>query len=583
VTRSAGCAAAAGRAAKTPTRLATRLATRFALCCALLIVGRLAGAQTIPGSGELLQQTPHVASPAPSSNTGLAIHEPEVAAMPDSAPFLVQRIEISGNTVLATPALHALVAGSEGKLSTLSQLQDLARLITRSYRDHGYLLSRAYIPPQNIKDGVVRIAIVEARYGEVSLTNRSGVSNSVLQSLLLPLQPGQPVNEAPLERSLLLLGDVPGAVVNSTLAPGAATGASDLEVAALPGAPYSGSVTADDAGNRYTGRARLSADMNINDPAGHADVLNLNAMSAGSNLSYGRIGYQTFANGSGGTVGAALSGLYYHLGNGLADLEAHGTAQVESLTFMQPLIRSTAGNLFAQIAFDSRQLRDEIDVSDTQTDRGTNALALTLAGDRRESSGISNINIAATVGHLQFDDALAEAADALSARTRGTYAKLGLSLAQLQSLGPSDSLYVAVNAQFASKNLDSSEQFFLGGPNSVRAYDVGTVGGAQGGLASMELRHHLTDSAAGSWTATVFGDTGLVQVYKDTFNTEQNRATLSGAGVGLNWTGSRGWSATTALATPVGDPPVLAGHAASTRLWIEIRKSFSASAAPNGG
>jgi hemolysin activation/secretion protein len=551
----------------------------FVLCGLAAVIG-VANGQTVPSSGELLQQTPRPPASAPSSNTGLAIKQPAAGQNDDSPPFLVRRIEISGNSLLSTSELHSLVEQSEGKTLNLGYLEQLAALITKRYQERGYLLSRAYIPAQTLSDGTVRIAVLEARYGAASLSNKSGVSDALLKSYLSPLRSGQPVAEGALERSLLLLSDVPGVVVNSTVAPGAAVGSSDLEVTAVPGAPYNASVGVDNGGNRYTGRYRASGTVNIDNPLGHGDVFSVTGLTAGGNLDYGRLAYQTLlANGEGTSVGGSVSGLYYHLGNGLSALHAHGTAQTESVTVMQPFIRSVAGNLFAQVGFESRQLRDEVDVTDIHTDRRTYAMTLTLAGDRRDGGGISNMNAAVAVGHLDFQNDAAEAVDASTSKTRGTYAKLNLSLARLQGLTESNSVYIAFNGQVADKNLDSSEQFFLGGPNSVRAYDVGAVGGAMGALASLELRHNLSAPLPGAWQAIAFVDSGVVRVYKNVFEAGENRATLSGVGMGLNWAGPSGWTASLVLATPVGSTPVLAGDTASSRLWIEIHKAFPASVA----
>jgi len=538
--------------------------------------------QVVPNSGELLQQTKRPTLPNPSSNTGLTINEPAAQQLPASDPFLVRHIEISGNTLLTSAELRSLVQPSEGKMLNLALLQNLAALITQRYQDHGYLLSRAYIPPQTLSDGSVRIAVLEARYGAVAVSNTSRVSDALLRSYLRPLEPGSPVVEEALQRSLLLLSDVPGAVVNSTLAPGADPGTTDLQLSATPSAPDSGSFGLDNAGNRYTGREQLSAAVNVYDPLLHGDMLSLNAMTTGPDLSYGRVGYQALLdNGEGTTVGGGLSALYYHLGNGLSDLHAHGTAEVESLTLLQPLIRSIAGNLFAQFAFNVKQLRDETDASDIHTDRHTDALTMTLAGDRRDSLGISNMSLDLSVGHLGFDNEAAEQANSSTARTGGTYAKYTLSLARLQTLSESNSLYVAVNGQAADKNLDSSEQFFLGGPNSVRAYDVGTIGGALGALASAELRHSFGVSSHGTWQTILFADSGVVRIYKNVFDIGDNSATLSGAGIGLNWAGGNGWTAALGVAKPIGAVPTLVGDAASSRVWLELHKAFSGALWPH--
>jgi hemolysin activation/secretion protein len=91
----------------------------------------------------------------------------------------------------------------------------------------------------------------------------------------------------------------------------------------------------------------------------------------------------------------------------------------------------------------------------------------------------------------------------------------------------------------------------------------------------VELRHNFNVSGAGAWQAIAFMDSGIVQIYKDPLGPGENRATLSGAGVGLNWIGSRGWTASAAVATPIGGVPALAGDTSSTRLWLEVRKAFN--------
>jgi hemolysin activation/secretion protein len=538
-----------------------------------------ANAQTVPGSGELLQQTPRPSAPAPASNPGLTIQQTAAGAHDDSPAFLVRHIEISGNSLLSTVELHALVEKSEGQTLNLGYLEELAAVITKRYQDRGYLLSRAYIPAQTLSDGTVRIAVLEARYGAASLSNSSRVSDALLKSYLTPLRSGQPVVEDALERRLLLLADVPGAVVNSSIAPGPAVGTSDLQVTAVPGAAYDVALAADNGGNRYTGRDRVTATATMNDPLGHGDVLSVTGLTAGANLDYGRLAYQSLlANGTGRSVGGSVSGLYYHLANGLSQLHAHGTARTESVTVMQPFIRSVNGNLFVQVGFESRQLRDEVDVTAIHADRRTYALTATLAGDRRDAGGISNVNAALTAGQVDFQNSAAEAADFSSAKTRGGYAKLNVSLARLQGLTQSNSLYVAFNGQIADKNLDSSEQFFVGGPNSVRAYDVGAVGGAMGALVSLELRHSLSASLPGVWQAIAFVDSGVVRVYKNIFETGENSATLLGAGVGLNWVGPHRWAVSGSFAAPIGRAPTLTGDTASSRLWIEVHKTLTAGA-----
>ena len=324
---------------------------------------------------------------------------------------------------------------------TLNDLDALAERVTQAYHDHGYPLDAAYVPAQTLHDGVVQIEVVEAHYGNISLQNQSAVSNRPLNATLSPLQSGQPVTEYALERSLLLLSDIPGALINSVLLPGDTPGSSDLQVDVTPAQRYTGTLGLDDYGNRYTDRARLSGTFDVNGLLHQGDLLDLSALTSGSDMNYGRIGYRYLLNGQGTTMGAAVSGLDYTLGNGLSDLHAHGTAQVESLNLLQPFIRNTAYNLYGQIEFDHRRLRDDIDVAFIETDRHTNSWTATLAGDQRDSTGITNFNLSATYGHLGFDNDFAQFIDLLGPRTQGSYTKYDFSISRLQQLNPTNALY----------------------------------------------------------------------------------------------------------------------------------------------
>jgi hemolysin activation/secretion protein len=71
----------------------------------------------------------------------------------------------------------------------------------------------------------------------------------------------------------------------------------------------------------------------------------------------------------------------------------------------------------------------------------------------------------------------------------------------------------------ASKNLDSSQQFYLGGPTGVRAYPVGQGAGSQGAIMQLELHQQVvSESPIGSITAYGFYDLGGVQLFKNTWN-----------------------------------------------------------------
>jgi hemolysin activation/secretion protein len=531
-----------------------------------------------PGAGSILQQVQPVTPPAaPSNNTGLSVEPAESGTLPSSTPFLVEHVEFTGNSKIDTPTLHALVADTEGQSITLPQLGELATRVTDYYHAHGYPLARAIIPAQTMQSGVVRIEIIEARYGKVGLDNRSRVSDSLLQATLGGLQSGMVVTQAQMDRSLLLLSDIPGIAVNATLKPGAAVGTSDLQVNTSSAPSVTGSMTLDNDGSSYTGRERLGATVNVIDPLHHGDVLSVSGLSSGSRLNYGRLAYDTLLNGMGTRLGAAYSALDYKLGGPLSSLAAHGNAQVASLWTKQPLIRSRNLNLYGQIQYDHLQLNDDIDTSAIQTKRHLDNVTASLSGDVRDgllTGAVNTWNASWTYGHVGFDNADAQSNDAATANTQGGFSKWNLSAARLQSLGSDDALYLSVAGQWASGNLDPSQQMIAGGPNSVRAYDIGAVSGDVGYLVTAELRHTLRTTWHGQWQVVAFVDSEHVIVNQTVFAAGTNSATLNGLGVGLNWAGPDRLSANAYVAAPFGAKPELVGTTASARVWLQLSKGF---------
>lgn len=559
----------------TPRLTLIGLSLAAALCAPSVHAQHVTPPQT--NSGQLLQQMQQPPQQAPSSNLDLNIQQQKQARAEDNTKFHVRSIEITGNTLIKTDKLHPLVASGEGQELSLNDLNDLAGKVSDYYHDHGYPLATAYVPAQTLHDGVVRIAVVEARYGKVELQNQSSVGHYPLSATLSPMQPGAPVSEYGLERSLLLLSDVPGAIVNSVMRPGDAEGTSDLLVNVTNAPRYTGSLSMDDYGNTYTDRVRFNGTFDVNGLFHQGDLLDISGVSSGSGMSYGHASYRYLLTGQGTTVGLAVSGLEYKLGNGLSDLHAHGTATTQSVNLSQPIIRNTAGNLYAQIEYDHKRLYDDIDIAGIETHRHSNSWVLTVAGDQRDSMGVTNFNISGTHGRLYLDNFQTLFEDYFGARTAGSYVKWDYSISRLQQLNSTNALYFGFSGQHANKNLDTSEQFYLGGPSTVRGYDVGVLSGAQGNLGTIEYRHDFSVAALpGPWQASAFVDSGRVQAYKQPFIPGQNSGRLSSVGVGLHWSAAHDWVLSTSVAKPIGNTPVLAGpHVGSTpRFWIQVQKGF---------
>ena len=567
---------------QTKSRPVLRLGTLAAMMSlALSGVSHAQSVPSVPGtggisSGMLLQQAPQQPATVPPSDLDLRMLHAEKRPAADSRAFMVKGIRVVGNTLLPDARLRSLVAGYEGRQLTLGDLDELADSISTAYLRAGYPLVRVYVPAQTMADGVVKLAVVEARYGKVVLDNQSKVKDGPLKATLAPLQSGQPVSNYTLERSLLLLSDIPGAQASSAIQPGDEPGTSDLMVGVTSAPRYTGTLGVDDYGNEYTGRARATGSFAVNGLLHEGDLLDFSAASSGGGMNYFQGGYRWLLNGQGTTLRGGISSLHYHLGDQLSALDAYGSALVGSLTLTQPIVRNTRGNLYGQIEFDHKLLKDDIGLVTIDNDRQANVWTATLAGDERDAHGITNYNVGMSHGDIDYTNGLANLIDWITSRTQGSYNKYTASISRLQKLGDNDALYAGFTQQWASKNLDTSEQFFLGGPNSVRGYDVGVLAGSQGNLFSLEYRHDFSiPGVAGRWQASLFGDTGRVTVYKDTFSRGINSGRLNSAGLGLHWAGPHEWTASATASKPIGNTPdILPGADTKTRLWVQVTKGF---------
>ena len=551
---------------------------RTMLLSSLFPLTTFAAGPSIPDAGSLLQQNQVVVPPMPASvDPTLHIEQSNLAHLPPSAPFLVQAIAITGNTVFDTPVLHALIASAEGKNLSLPELGDVAARITRYYRDHGYPLTRAVIPAQTIENGFVTVLVMEAHLGQITLNNNSHVTSALLQGALSSLQPGQAVSQEPIDHALLLLSDIPGIAAGTSLKQGTAPGTSDLFVSVEPTASYTGNALLDNYGSSYTGRTRLGSTLVVMNPLNHGDTLSVNVLDSGSGMDYASLTYESLLTGPGTHLGGSYSTLHYVLGQALADLQAHGTAQEESVWVKQTFLRSKDMNIHGQLSYAYKQLSDDIESSGTHNNRHVSDWTISADGDLNDklfTSAFNTWSVSATTGLVGFTDSAAQISDAGSAKTQGHFVKLNVNYSRLQNINNSNTLMMSFSSQWANANLDSSEKMGAGGSSSVRAYDVGTLTGDSGALLSIDFRHDLGNLYNGQWQSVVFIDSEYLTINKAVWSPGTNNAWLNGAGVGLNWSGANMWHAKLLLAKPVGAMPGLLNGRDSVRGWVEVGFNF---------
>lgn len=532
-----------------------------------------AWAQIIPDAGQSIreiEQQPLQLPAKPSIDINLPA-TPSAEAAPGGPSLQVNSFVVSGNKAISSAELLPLLADLQGRLASLGELQAGANRITLLYRERGYPLARAYLPAQEIEGGVVKVAVIEGQYGDIQLQNHSRLLDSTLNSLIT-LKPGEAVEAKSLEHNLLQLSDTPGIEVKSILQPGANVGATNLVVDVQPGPLVDGSVGLDNYGNSYTGEYRLGGQLNVNNPLGLGDRLSLGAMGSDEDQQYGRFAYQLPIGPWATQVGVAYSDMDYQLADDFDDLDAHGNARITSGFVIQPLIRARDLSLYAQLQFDDKRLKDDIDLFDSKSDKRSRVVVASLFGSSRDQlfgGGINSFELAWSQGSLNIDGQLNQLIDDLTVETQGRFNKVNPRWVRLQRLSDRFSLYTQLQGQWADGNLDSSEKISLGGVYGVRAYPLGEATGDQGWLGNIELRYALTQA----WQLSTFVDHGEVRLNKDSWTNEDNHRSLSATGVAASWA-AYGWQISTVAAWKLGNADAQSDVDRTPRVWAQVQYNF---------
>ncbi|MBU3068818.1 ShlB/FhaC/HecB family hemolysin secretion/activation protein [Aestuariicella sp. G3-2] len=524
----------------------------------------MAMAQLPPQAGDSLRilEDQQLSLP-PSSEPALqAPTDVPVVAPQSDIPIPVREFRIEGNHSLPTGALLAQLQDLTGQTLTLAELYDAAERLTVYYRQQGYLVSRAYLPAQEIgDDGIITIAIAEGRYGQVTLTNQSHLRDFVPRSMMGQLASGDAVTLKPLERQVLLFDDLPGTRASSSLAAGREPGQSDLTVILKDAPRLSGRVTMDNYGNRHTGEYRMSTQLDVASPLGLGDAFSLYLLGTDEEQLYYMARYDLPVSPWGTRVGLSASKMDYQLGGDFDDLDATGTADTIGLFVTHPWLRSRNLNVRSLLQVERKDLTDELFDGFIVTDKTSENVTLGLSGDWRDTfggGGVNAFNVSWVQGHLRGDSI-----------DRGSFGKLQFSLLRLQYLTNQLSLYTALQGQWTDGNLDSSEHLSLGGPYTIRGYPAGEASADEGVLGTLELRYQWRTD----WQFKTFVDGGYARLVRHPLEDDDHHRNLSSIGVGVDWQPHPQLSFSLTSSWRTGEQPV-SDTERTPQVWGRMQWSF---------
>lgn len=562
-------------------------------------------AQSPVNSGALLRQDESV-----NKNPVLPLSIPDNEVQPPEAQsingesVLIRELMFSGAVdFLSDPeiseALDILATEAINKEYDFAGLAALTDKVTLLLKKQGWILARAYLPRQDLSEGVLTIAIIQGQLDSLGpgvMIEPVGARPLRIDPALLEgiaseyLVAGQAVNEQELERALLLINDLPGLSSRARLEAGEAPESTRIHILTEEGALFAGQVQANNFGNRFTGRTQIQSGLSLNDLSGRGDLLDT-SFTASEGIRLGRISYGLPLGYQGWYANLAYTQLDYEVVEGQAAQQADysGESQSFDASLRYPLWRSSTDNLWFGLGYRADHFKDrfnDVRIGDKQVSTGR----MRLYGDHRDrwqGGGRTDWSLAWQSGDLDLSDLAQQQQNDRSAfNTEGIFHTVEYSVSRYQYLTPDLSLYLRVNGQFASKNLDSSQKFFAGGPNGVRAYSGSEAPADEGQLLRAELRYNVNQipRQLGRLQLQLFYDQAWVRQsnahpssvpINNADNANQYR--LAGAGVGLNFIKEQEFGLNVSWARKVGHNPgrdAMTGFDSdetrnSSRFWLQ--------------
>lgn len=526
----------------------------FLIIFTLLKMGQVhaAESQNTPDAGQILNEIERGVEVKPL---------PKLPQIEDAAPALeddqgpkvvIKQFKFQGNKSLTEAELQEALISLTNREISIAQLKTSADLIATYYREKG-LLGTATLPDQDITDGVVVIQITEAIFGDVKFDGQYNkdfkrVRPSVIEGAIgAQSMKGKPLDQVKLNAALAKVDRLAGIKIQSTMQAGTAEGTTDVLVKVRDLPLLSTYVSVDNTGSRQTGRHKALAYATLASPFGFGETVNLTALHS-EGTDYGKVAFMLPIGASGLELGASGSYLEYDvIAKESKRLGLRGLSNSFALMAQYPLIKNKLGKLTLAGNAEQKHFLNKSDAEGKTSDYDLKIFSIVLSGDRSDgflAGAVNNLSLDLGAGEVNLNGSNNEVSDQGGAHTQGAYTRLRWNLSRNQFLTDSIALTLSGSGQFANANLDSSEKFYLGGINGVRAYPTSEGGGSEGYLYTAELRKYLPNdlSVAG------FVDEGFVRQYQDNNQADgtgtnsqgqPNAYSLRGYGLSLNWQGPR--------------------------------------------
>lgn len=506
---------------------------------------------------------------------------PDLPDIPESVgdsdtSFILAAVSLRGVETLSPPDIAPAYEELLATRITLADAAEIANRITEIYREKGYVLSRAFVPPQTIETGVLIVQVAEGFVTEVEFSGTDELRTD-LAPYVAPILGETPLTLATLERSILLINDISGIQVarSNMREPEEGSGEFILSLQ-IDYDAQDGTIYFDNRGTPSVGRLQGWISGGLNSALGAGERLQVGVFTIPSQveeLLYKEVSYLQPLGANGTEAFLSLAHSTIDAGSNLGQLDTNSESISATLRMSHPLLRSRKESLWLNGFFEYRNaleyrqgvenFDDRIRVARLRVNYNRGGETFFIASILRLSQGLKILNASneREAPLSRFD-------------ANPNFTKISAETTYTQNLFGPISAQLAVSGQKSANSLYSSEEFAVGGSRFGRAYDFAEITGEDGAAGNLELRYTFDERPDGVEFLQLytFYDGGVV--WNRNADGPFRRHSLFSAGVGVRANLPYGIGTSFEVAQPLTRQVFTSGNDTGARYFFTLSASF---------
>ena len=466
----------------------------------------------------------------------LAQQSPQETPQP-AAKFYIRQIRVIGSTVFNEKDFTPLVKEFEERELTLEQIRAVSDAVTQLYLNRNYLNSRAVsvTPQPDNTDGILVLRVIEGRLAKIDIRGTQRVNPSYIRSRI-QLANTVPLNTVKLEDQLRLLRlDPLFKNIEASLRPTGEEGESLLVVTVQEAESFKSKLIIDNYSTLSVGGERVGLEVGYRNLTGLGDLLTgsyYRTFTGGSQVF--NLSYQIPVNGMNGTLGLRVSPSRTKITElPFRDLNIEGEQELYEINYRQPLWRSPREEFALSLGFTHQSGQTFVGGGTFQFD-GSRTSVIRFGQEylNRDPQGV-------WFGRSQFNlgVGLFNATISQDPVPDGRFFSWTGQLQRSQRLNNNHLLLIQADWQFTLNSLLASQQFVIGGGQSVRGYRQNIRSGDYGVRFAVEDRITIQRNESGLPMIQIapFLDLGVVWNQSGNPNTSPDQKLLLSTGLGFLW------------------------------------------------